>query len=394
MRILFLSRWYPYPADNGSKLRVLSLIKRLAAEHQLSLISFYDVSNGQPDTAALNPYCQEIIPVPRKDFDPESLQSRLGFFSMTPRSVLDTYSPGIEQAIQESLQREKYDLVIASQFDMALYADCWRPLPAVFEEVEVGVYLDQVEQAEKLSGRLRTGLTWWKHRRYLASLLDKFSACTVVSEQEARLLEKINPKLTNLSVIPNCVDLQDYSTIHEEPEQNTLIFTGSFRYEPNYEAMVWFVEKVFPALLKSAPEVRLIITGDHAGRKLPSNEHVTLTGYLPDIRTAIARAWVSLAPIHSGGGTRLKILEAMALKTPVVATTKGAEGLDLSAGKHLMIVDEPEAFAEACLDVLKSRELRAKLADNAFQVLQAQYSWQSVMPRFLRLVDDAAGNTN
>jgi glycosyltransferase involved in cell wall biosynthesis len=341
----------------------------------------------------MQPYCRSIYPVPRRDFDPGSLRSRLGFFSTTPRSVLDTYSTAVEETIQNALSGQNFDLVIASQFDMAIYANVWQLLPAIFEEAEIGFYRDQITRAEALTSQLRAWMTWWKHQRYLSRLLAKFAACTVVSEQERSLMAGICPKLTILSVIPNCVDLQDYSTIHEEPEPNTLIFTGSFRYEPNYEAMVWFVERVFPQLLESVPEARLIITGDHAGRKLPSSKNITLTGYLPDIKTAIARSWVSLAPIHSGGGTRLKILEALALRTPVVATTKGAEGLDLTAGEHLLIADDPQAYASACVQLLNNRTRRAELAENAYLALQARYSWQAVMPRFLRLVETAANGS-
>lgn len=393
MRILFLSRWYPHPPDNGSKLRVLALLKGLAEQHRVTLISFYDPDAGAPDMEALRPYCADVQVIPRSDFNPQSWRSQLGFFSPTPRSVLDTYSMEVESAVRSVLSSDGYDLVIASQFDMALYADCWQLLPSIFEEVEIGVYLDQFEKAEHLTSRLRAGLTWWKHRRYLADLLKKFSVCTVVSPQERQILEGVAPELTNLYVVPNGVQLQDYSTIHAEPEPNTLIYTGSFRYEPNYEAMLWFTEKVFPILLESAPDVRLIITGDHAGRALPTSTNITLTGYLPDIKEAVARAWISLAPIHSGGGTRLKILEAMALGTPVIATSKGAEGLEVIPGKHLLIADQPADFAAACLQLLQSPELRNRLAEQANQALRECYSWQAIMPRFLQLVAETASRS-
>jgi glycosyltransferase involved in cell wall biosynthesis len=138
------------------------------------------------------------------------------------------------------------------------------------------------------------------------------------------------------------------------------------------------------------PGVGLTITGDHAGLPLPCTNHVSLAGVVDDVRPLIASASVSLAPIRVGGGTRLKILEAMALRAPVVATSKGAEGLDVRDGEHLLIADTPEAFADATIRLLKEPGLRERLADNAYQLVREHYDWAVVMPRFLHLVERVA----
>jgi polysaccharide biosynthesis protein PslH len=160
MRILFLSRWFPFPANNGSKLRILSLLKGLAPEHEVTLISFFAPQEGSPDVQGLEALCQKVIPIAHKNFDPHSLKSRLGFLSPTPRSVIDTYSNEVEATIRSELTTDSYDLVIASQFDMALYARNFKGLPAVFEEAEVGIYLDRYKNAGTARERLRHGLTW------------------------------------------------------------------------------------------------------------------------------------------------------------------------------------------------------------------------------------------
>ena len=147
-----------------------------------------------------------------------------------------------------------------------------------------------------------------------------------------------------------------------------------------------------PRLQAEIPDVCLTITGDHANLPLPSTENVTLTGFVDDIRPLIASSWISLAPIQVGGGTRLKILEAMALRTPVVATSKGAEGLDATPGEHLLIADTPEAFAATTVRLLREPELRQYLADNAYQLVSQKYDWAAAMPQFLNLVDRVAHN--
>jgi glycosyltransferase involved in cell wall biosynthesis len=159
---------------------------------------------------------------------------------------------------------------------------------------------------------------------------------------------------------------------------------------PNYEAMVWFLGEVYPHVQAQVPEVKLTITGAPAQRRLPPAKNVNQTGFVDDVRPLIARAWGSLVPIHSGGGTRLKILEAMALGTPVVATSKGAEGLDVQAGQHLLIGDTPESFAREVVRLLMEPELRWHLVNNAAQLIREKYDWAVVMPRFLDLVEQVA----
>jgi glycosyltransferase involved in cell wall biosynthesis len=178
--------------------------------------------------------------------------------------------------------------------------------------------------------------------------------------------------------------------VQETPQENTLIFTGSFSYSPNFEAMIWFVNQVYPLIQAQAPEVRLMITGDQSDRVLPLVKNVTLTGLVDDVRPLIARSWVSLVPILTGGGTRLKILEAMALHVPVVSTEKGAEGLDVKDGQHLLIANTPESFAEAVLCLVKDHHLRRRLVDSAYGLVRERYDQSVVIPRFLNFLSQVA----
>jgi len=385
-RILFLSCWFPYPPDNGSKLRISNLLQGLASKHEITLVSFVERGSSNLDVATAHAICHDIYTVPVKPFDPENRRARLGFLSPTPRSIIDTYSPEMGQCVRQILATEKYDLIIASQLGTAVYASCFGDTPALFEEVEVGLMYEQFAKAKTFSSRIRHGLTWVKHRRYLARLLRYFRACTVVSDQERQLLQQCAPAYPAIKVIPNCIHLKDYSDVRVPVQANTLIYTGSFRYFANYEAMVWFLRKVFPRIQAQIPDVRLTITGDHANLPLPVAQNVNLTGFVEDVRPWIASAAVSLAPLQQGGGTRLKILEAMALRSPVVATSKGAEGLAARHNEHLLIADSPEVFAQEIIRLLREPQLRQRLADNAYQFVRENYDWAVVMPQFMGLV--------
>lgn len=393
MRILFLSRWFPYPLNNGSKVRIYNLLRGLAQRHELTLLSFTEPNDGVPNMAELHSFCQVVQTTPWKPFDPQSRRGRLGFFSVTPRSAVDTFSPQMKQTIEQTLSAQQYDLVIASQEAMASYSDAFQGRPALFEEVELGVFYEQFKQAKSIQARLRYGLTWLKYRHYLGRLLRRFHACTVVSEREKQMLASVAPNDADIRVIPNCIRLADYQ-VQVEPQPNTLIFTGPFHYHANYDAMQWFLSEVYPRVQAQMPEIRLTITGDHANRPLPPASNLTLTGFVDDVRPLIAQAWISLAPLRIGGGTRVKILEAMALGTPVVATSKGAEGLDVQPGKQLLIADTPEAFAQSIIRLCKEPGLRQKLNSQAYQVAAAQYDWAATMPRFLDLVEQVGQGKN
>lgn len=389
MNILFLSRWFPFPPDNGSKIRIQHLLNGLSKSHDITLLSFSE----SPFSVQLikNQVCSDVRVVPWKPYDERSLKAGLGFFSPLPRFILDTYSPQMEGLIRETLLKKKYDLVIASQLSMASYYPCFKGVPALFEEIELGIFYDQANKVGNLIRRLRRNLTWFKLRRYFSRLLEFFEAGTVASEQERRVFSDYFPKFRKkIEVIPNCINLEDYTGLGITPKPNHLVFSGSFTYEANYEAMQWFVDEVYPRVLEQIPDAHLLITGDHANRALPSMKNITLTGYVDDIKSLIASCSVSIAPLLSGGGTRLKILEAMALGTPVVATSKGAQGLGARDGRDLLVADDPDVFAECIVKILRSRDFRDQLACNASHFIKSNYDWSVVIPQFMKLIDRVA----
>jgi len=386
MKLLFLSGWYPYPANNGSKLRIYNLLQGLAKQHEVTLITFRDQMETLEPAMELQAICREVRVVPWRPFNPSSRRARFGYFSVKPRMIADLYSNEMADHIKQALSSQHFDLIVASQAGMAMYSHLFRGVPAILEELELGTFYDRYHLAHGWS-RIRNGLTWMKHRSWLTSTLKDFRVCTVVSRHERQLAMKAIPTFHPFKVIPNCVQLDEYRDFQASPQANTLIFSGSFGYQPNYEAMCWFLREVFPLIQRQIPGVHLTITGNHGDRALPSHNNVTLTGYVDDVRPYITRSWASLAPIHYGGGTRLKILEAMALGIPVVATTKGAEGLDVRHNEHLLIADTPESYTAEVIHLLCEPGLRARLAKNAYNLMQQHYDWRMIIPEFVTLAE-------
>ena len=385
MKILFLSRWFPFPANNGSKIRIYNLLCSLAQEHQTSLISFVEDENDNA-ISKMASICTAITTVPWQEFKPNSLKAQLGFFSVTPRSIVDTYSLEMQNQIEQALLNDNFDLIIASQWHMASYYQSFKDVPALFEEVEIGLHYQFYTQATAIKPRVRFGLSWLKHKQYIANLLKNFQASTVVSIQEKELLAQISSD-HQIEVFPNCIDLNKYQNKTTKINPNTIIFTGPFSYHANYEAMIWFLEKVYPKVLAQIPNTELIITGDHLGKPLPSMKNVNLVGFVDDIQALIASSCVSIVPLQVGGGTRLKILEAMALSTPVVSTSKGSEGIECQPGMDILIADDPDLFAKEVVRLLQDAELRKKLTENAYQIVEDKYNWPIVSSQFLHFIE-------
>lgn len=389
MNILFLSRWYPQPPNNGSKIRILNLLRSLAERHQVSLVSFVE---PQVDRCANNHAVaidhQELIPF--RDFRPFSLRALLALVSPTPRSFVDTRSTEMETAIRRCLSRKSFDLVIASQTWMASYRDCFAGVPSIFEEVELGLFRHAHHTLPAGLRRMLPRITWIKHCHYMRRLVTTFRACTVASSIEQALLNQVCPNYDAIYIVPNGLDMSNYAQVSVPRHNGVLVFAGALSYWPNHEAMTWFLREVYPIVKFAAPFARVVITGDFGRHPLPPAPGVTLTGPLTDVRPVVASAAVSICPLRSGGGTRLKLLEAMALRTPVVATSKAVEGLDVTADRHLLIADDAAEFADAVLRLLHNPVLSQQLAEDAYDLVLEKYDWKAIEPHWLKVIEHAA----
>jgi polysaccharide biosynthesis protein PslH len=388
MNVLFLSRWFPYPVNNGSKLRITGLLRGLAKHHAVTLVSFSDQPDARPDALELQSICSAIHIVPWREVYRDSWRARLRFFSLQPRFLIDSYSNEMADLLRRLIADNAFDLIIASQLPMASYRSSFPRTPAIFEELELGQLYSGIASTSGYWERLRFCLTRFRLGLHLTRLLEAFQVYTVASEQERQLFVKHFPAHEKkLAIIPNCIQYDDYQGLAVERMDNRLVFAGSLRYYANYEAMRWFVCLAFPRILEQLPEVQLLITGEQADLPLPFMQNVTLSGCVADIKTVIAASTISLAPIFNGGGTRLKILEAMALGTPVVATSKGAEGLGAIAGEHLLIADLPEDYADQVIRLLSNPDLCAHISRCGKRFVKERYDWEPTISRFLELAE-------
>jgi len=394
MRILFLSTWFPYPPDNGSKIRVYHLLRALGARHKVTLLSFAFDTASPEGANELNCFCADVATVRRNPFDRGGISDTLRFFSPVP--VVTRPLPEMTLAVRRSLAQADFDVVIASVEVMATYALLApRATAKVLEEhnsLTRWMWERYREQASVVQ-RLRCWISWQKARRYQAWLFRHFDLCTMTSEQDRQTSLHTLPGYRGpVEVVSNGVDCQHNHLGLAQPLPNALVFNGALTYTANYGAMRYFLAEVYPLIKKRAPDVTLTITGSTAGVNLAGlqlDESVRFSGYVDDVRPLVAGAWACVAPIHQGGGTRLKILEAMALGTPVVATSKGAEGLDVMPSQDILIADEPVEFAAQVVRLLRDPALRQRLVANARCLVEQRYDWKQIGQRFAALVESA-----
>ncbi len=260
--------------------------------------------------------------------------------------------------------------------DAARYLADIAGIPRVFEEAETGLFSERLVVEPDPVRRFRLTLTWLKHRRFVRRLVGRFERTTVVSENEREHLRSMGCDVERVHVVPNGVD-----AVAADPapaRTNRLIYAGSVTYSANLDAVRYFAREVLPLIRRTHPEVSFSVTGSSDGVDVgdfAGTDGVDFTGWLPDVERLIASSAACVVPLRIGGGTRLKILQAMALGTPVVSTTKGIEGLDVEPGVHLLVANTPRDLAEQVVRIITHPELAGRMAERARLLVRERYTW-------------------
>lgn len=393
MRVLFISWWWPYPADNGSKIRIYNLLRHLSREHQVTLLSFaeeYEATTAQIDH--LRSFCAHVESFPKPLYNPGTVRATLGYLSPWPRSLIDVYSPIMAKRVETLARQGVVDVIVGSEFQTMRYLELVPEVPAVLEELEVTIFHNRVQQAGGTSSRLRAQLTLTKMENAVRMLLNHGVAVTVVSDSERDYIRRFTPADARIEVIPNGVDTKaNLPDPNIQPHPDSLIYTGSVTYDANYGAVSYFIRDILPLVRERIPAVQFSVTGGTGEvdiRDLAAQPGVTFCGYLPSVADAVRKSWALVVALQKGGGTRLKILEAMALGTPVISTRKGIEGLAVVPDEHVLVADTPEEFADATCRLLQDEALRARLSAAGRALVEQKYDWAIIGRKLADVITD------
>ena len=373
MRLLVVSWWMPYPPDNGTRQRAFNLLKHLSRRHSLTLLAF-GVPRGPEDIAPLQELCDRVRILPPRTLETGRLGIE-GLFSAVPRYYVQTKSKEMTTLVEAAAS--DHDAVLALTCGAGLHLSrTARTMPSVLDEIEVGVPREQYVLERNLVRRVRHGLTWWKYRRFIRFLTTSFDRSTVVSNLEREHLRAMGCDVGRVAVVPNGVNVPDIEPASTRARR--LIYPGSVMYSANLDAVRFFVTEIFPLVRRAAPDLVFTVTGATDGvdiGDLAGVEGVTFTGRLPDVDALIAESAACVVPLRIGGGTRLKVLHAMALSTPVVATPKGVEGLDLEPNRHVLVAENPDTLAAQIVRVVNDASLACRLVSEGRAVVRERYAW-------------------
>ena len=396
MHILLLAPYPPYPPRGGGALRIYNLVRGLAQHHEITLLTFAPNPAAVAALAPLREICRvaTVYGPPPRSLARRALTT---FTASRPDMALRNVSRAYTEALSRLLATGNYAVVQAESIEMAEYALLARGLgPRLVLDQFNAEYLLQRRAAfadlrrglhpRSLIGGIYSLIQWRKLAHYEARMLQRFDRTLVVSADDRAALACLVPATApRLAVIPNGVDTTQVQAgaVRGDMGQATMTFTGTLDYRPNLDALRWFIAEVLPLIRQHEPQARLLVVGRAAGQAALAlaDEAVEVVGEVPDVAPYIDGAALYVLPMRIGGGSRLKLLEALAMEAPVVSTSMGVAGIaGLRDSEHLLIADDPQAFAEATLRLMADPELGRELGAAGRAHVAAHYDWSVIIP--------------
>lgn len=368
MRLLYLTHSCPYPPNRGDRIRSFNILKHLGRKHEVTLIYPSYTRDEASQVEALSTYCTAV-----KTVRMNPLLAKLRCLSSLATGQSLTLAYFACRRLRQLVADEVYDAVLVDCSSMAQYV-LDTPGPKLIDFVDIdsdkwGLY----------SKRHHWPYSWLyniEHQRlcrYEQRICETFDACFVVSETEKRLL----PDTCDVVVMPNGIDVEYFSP-RRVAQQDRLIFTGVMNYFANVDGVQYFHRDIFPLVKQRLPHVQFVIAGMHPLPEIQrlAGSDTIVTGYVQDMRDHMAQAAVAVVPLRIAKGLQNKVLEAMAMELPVVATPAANQGIGARHGKEILLADSPQAFAEATVTLLTDTALRARIIRQAKQFVCRHFRWE------------------
>ena len=388
LKILFLTNRSPYPIKDGQSRRTYNILKGLACRHEVHLLSLYQSAEEiTPESVGhLKSFCKqvEMLAAPPKTLS-LGMMARLlrSLFSKDPYTVWRHYSRPYLDRIRMRLYTTPFDVV---HCDILPLAYCIRGLHGPFRtltdhDVSYVKARRLAAQARNPALKLFLYLEALKLKRLESRIFSELDLGISVSELDRLHLERLCPE-GRFVVVENGVDVRAFIPDPDAVEPNVLVWVGGFHHYPNCEAVRFFLEDIYPRIRQEKAETKLYVVGsgvpDWLRRLATGDPSIVLTGYVDDPLPYIQRAAVFVAPILSGGGTKLKVLEAMAVGKAIVSTSIGVEGIEGKDQEHFMVADTPEAFSSKVVSLLNDHVSRERLGANARKRAMEKYDWEAI----------------
>ena len=388
MRILFVSPRQCQPAVSGAKLRDYHFARGLGTRSELTYVSFTDPGTPGLSRAEM-PFCARVVQVPQPRMYTPSKVLR-GVLGTLPLPLVNYTSPAMTAALRDTLARQTFDLVHLDSIHMMPYERLFGGVPVVYDwhNIESEAMRRYVETSGSVSRRTVASLTARKLESAEKRILENAFGHVVCSSREQDALKGMVPG-ARVEVVHNGVDLHGFQSRSPVAARFRLVFVGSMSYHANSDAALWFASEVWPAVFERHPDWRLTLVGSNPPppvRALAEQPGIEVTGTVPEVKPYYEEALAAIVPLRTGGGTRLKILEAMAASVPVVSTELGSEGLPVISGKDILLVKSQKEWIEALERVTGDAPLRSGLI-GAARATVAEFDWDLLGKRLFEIYD-------
>jgi sugar transferase (PEP-CTERM/EpsH1 system associated) len=378
MRIFYICRRVPFPPDRGDKIAAFNAIRHLAARHEMHVFCLGDGVQDLANISGLQAYAKSVSAAPVDEFTIK-LRALAALVTGQPLSVAALNESKLHDAIQKKFTELRPDLIIVYSCNMAQFAEHFPNVPRIMHFGDLDS-LKWPQYAERSS----IPLNWiyaiearrlLGYERHIAQI---FSHALVHTEIEKHDFERLIPGIP-VAVVGNGVDLDYFRSAGEAKKPASMVFTGVMDYRPNIDAVVWFCDEILPIVQANIPAANFTICGSRpapAVRRLAKRRGVRVTGWVADARPYLDRAEIFVAPLRMARGVQNKLLEALAMGLPCVASTAARSGTAVADGQGILATDEPREFARHVIDLLGDSDGRAEMARRARAAAVANYRWE------------------
>lgn len=397
MKILWVKANKLLPLHSGGDIRSYHIARYLASRHELSLFSYYD---GSPDAEYERQLTEEfsgaccVCTRKAQSTIARALDYVLKIGDSAPYAVSRFRSLSVQKRLHDLLSEGGFDVAVCDFLDAAINFPCPSPIPVVLfqHNVESEIWRRHATTEASRAKRLVYEMEFKRIVAYEQAAVRRFHHVIAVSGHDKKLMSAwIDP--SRLTVVPTGVDLQQYVSKVSGGEPSVLVvFVGAMDWEPNIDAVEYFCRQIWPSVLEEIPGARFRVVGRNPDRRVQrfASDSIEMTGRVPSVMDHLLEAAVVVVPLRIGGGTRLKIYEAMAAGKAVVSTSVGAEGLEVHNGQNIILADSARSFSDSVVTLLKDRELRRRYGRSAAE-LALGHGWPVVGRKFETVLERISG---
>lgn len=380
MNILFIANRFPYPPYRGDKLKIFNIAKRLSVNHKLYLITFIQDKNDFQYVNVLKNYFDDVkyIYLPKYR---STLKCAVKILSAKPFQIIYFESKELKSVVYDFVNKNQIDVIHTQHLRMAQYSCDILNIPRILDLPDAySLYWKRRKNLKRnFIKRLFDQIEYRKVMKY-EEIIKKFDLNLVCSLEDKIFLNEFH-NFDRIAILPNGVDLTEFSKLtHDYNIDNRIIFTGNMDYEPNVDAVEYFVKEIFPIVLRKKPDVIFNVVGQKPVSKVRSlsAENVVIKGFVDNIALEYNNNAIAVSPVRIGAGTLNKVLEPMAMGIPVVSTNVGFKGLGIKSGEGAILADSKIDFADEIIKLLNDKNLRETVGKKGKTVVEDKFSWDSI----------------